>query len=150
MGNRLRRTTVATGLILAAAGLAAAQGFRGDTPRGVAPTLVTTPRTASDPYLSPSDAQAVTAILAAAKAGDGARIRASMAGLYDPVARKIAQWALADSAPDSMSFLEADNARRDLAGWPRSVRRQMAAETLLDQAGMAPRQVVAWFGGEAP
>nr|MBA3811337.1 lytic transglycosylase domain-containing protein [Caulobacteraceae bacterium] len=145
MRKRPRRTSIAAAIILAATGLAAARGLGSD-----APAAVTTPRTAPDPYLSQSDAQAVTAVLAAAKVGDGVRIRAAAAGLQDPVARKIAQWALADSAPDSMSFLEADNARRDLAGWPRSVRRQMAAETLLDQAGMGPRQVIAWFGGEAP
>jgi len=159
----LGKTLVTAGAVLAAS-LAAAQtsspyaappppGYApsGYTPSGYAPGYrISTPQTAYGGSLSDSDAQGVMTALSAAKVGDGARIRAAMGAIQDPLARKIALWALADSAPNSMSFLEADNAHRDLAGWPRSARREIAAETLLDQSGMAPRDIIAWFGGDPP
>jgi soluble lytic murein transglycosylase-like protein len=78
-----------------------------------------------------SDGQALTEILAASKSGDGARIHLAMAGIQDPLARKIALWVLADSAPDSMSYAESESARRDLAGWPAANRRVFAAQQRL-------------------
>ncbi|MGH7022092.1 MAG: lytic transglycosylase domain-containing protein [Caulobacteraceae bacterium] len=97
-----------------------------------------------------ADAQNVLAALAAAKAGDGARIRAAMDQIANPTARQIALWALVDGAPAQVSFAEADAARRELAGWPREVRREEVAETMLPYSGLPPAQVVAWFGGEPP
>ncbi|HEY0435777.1 MAG TPA: lytic transglycosylase domain-containing protein, partial [Phenylobacterium sp.] len=47
-------------------------------------------------------------------------------------------------------FYEVDNARRDLASWPRAAKRQAAAEKLLEAAGKTPQQVVDWFGGSEP
>ncbi len=96
------------------------------------------------------DAQNVLAALAAAKSGDAGRIRAAMAQIYDSTARRIAQWALIDGAPTAVSFAEADAARRDLAGWPREVRREEAAETLLPLSGLPPQAVTAWFAGQTP
>ncbi len=78
-----------------------------------------------------SDAQALTEVLAAAKNGDGARMHIATAGIQDPLARKIALWALADAAPDSMSYQESDSARRDLAGWPSPDRRALTAQNKL-------------------
>ncbi|RYF89066.1 MAG: lytic transglycosylase domain-containing protein, partial [Caulobacteraceae bacterium] len=99
---------------------------------------------------SEGDGEALRMALTAARAGDGARVRTAMSGIQDPLARKIAVWALADGAPDTMSFFEADSARRDLAGWPRAAGRQAAAEKLLETGGLAPAKVIDWFGGAGP
>lgn len=88
--------------------------------------------------------------LAAAKTGDVSRARLAMDSLQDPVARKIALWALVDSSAEAMSFFELDSARRDLAGWPRSSRRETAAERQLSVSGLSPAQTIAWFGGGMP
>eukprot|EP01030_Chromulinospumella_sphaerica_P022370 gene22370-22345_t len=96
------------------------------------------------------DAQYLQLAFAAAKAGDGAQVRTAISGINDPLARKIAVWALADGAPDAMSFFEADSARRDLAGWPRAQGRQIAAEKLLETSNLPPQKIVDWFGGAEP
>ena len=86
----------------------------------------------------------------AAAAGDIERARTLQAGLSDPLARKIALWAMADSAPDRLSFFELDQARRDLWGWPRAGRRQAAAEKQLENQAMAPQATIDWFKGQDP
>ncbi|HEX7758689.1 MAG TPA: lytic transglycosylase domain-containing protein [Caulobacteraceae bacterium] len=111
---------------------------------------ISTPPVAYSQSLSDSDAQGVIAALNAGKNGNGGGVRTALSGLSDPMARKIALWALADGAPDSMSFMEADTARRDLAGWPRVGRRQIAAEKLLETAGLGPQATLNWFGGADP
>jgi len=159
---KVPRTVLAAGAVIAA-GLAAAQTAGPYVPPSPAPSAspfpgapayappaVTTPQTAYSQGLSQSDAQGLSAVLAAAKSGDGGQIRAAMSGLYDPVARKIALWALVDAAPTSLSYLEADNARRDLAGWPHADKREMAAETLMGNSGMGPAATIAWFAGARP
>ncbi len=114
------------------------------------PALVQTPPVAVRTPLSDSDGATLNAIITAAKRGDGARIRVLMVSVNDPIARKIALWALADAAPQSLSFIEADSARRDLAGWPKATGRQIAAEKLLETAGMGPAAIIAWFGESPP
>jgi soluble lytic murein transglycosylase len=143
LAPRTRRAALAAAGVVALASLAAAQNY---TP----PSPITTPQTAYSQGLSQSDAQAVTAALAAARSGDGGQIRAAMGGIYDPLARKIALWALVDAAPTSLSYLEADDARRDLAGWPHADKREMAAETLMGSSGMGPAATIAWFAGAQP
>jgi soluble lytic murein transglycosylase len=96
------------------------------------------------------DPRSVLSVLEAAKRGDGASIQAAMAVMTDPLWRDIALWALADGAPESMSWQEADAARGHLADWPRSIRRQIAAEKLLDRSNMTPREMIAWFGADDP
>jgi soluble lytic murein transglycosylase len=166
---RIGRGFVALGALALAAGMAAAQTLTPDVPHvpGAAPPsppapypssatprgggqLISTPQVAYNQPLSDSDAQGVIAALNAGKNGNGGGVRTAMSGLSDPLARKIALWALADGAPDSMSFLEADTARRDLAGWPRAARRQIAAEKLLETSGLGPQATVDWFGGADP
>lgn len=102
------------------------------------------------PFVAAPDPAAVEAALRAAKAGDGARVQAILASTSDPLARKFALWAMADATPEFLSWPQADAARRDLADWPRPSRRQTAAEKLLDQSGMSPRAIIAWFHGAAP
>ena len=88
--------------------------------------------------------------LNAAKAGDVGRARNAAANLQDPVARKLAFWALTDSSAESLGFSEVDRARRELVGWPRAPRRQAVAEKLLAGSGYSPSDVVAWFGSRPP
>ncbi len=76
--------------------------------------------------------------------------REAIAGLSDPLARKTATWALVDSNADSVGFSEVDNARRELAGWPRGARRQAAAERLLETASKTPQETLDWFAAAEP
>lgn len=100
--------------------------------------------------LSDADSTALRSALDSAKRADVTGARTAIAMLHDPIARKIATWALADSAADSLSFFEIDQARRDLAGWPRSARRQVAAEKLLETSGQSPQRIIDWFGASEP
>lgn len=114
---------------------------------GGTPQLVSTPQTAYRQPLSDTDAANLRNALSGSSA---AAIRMAMDSIQDPLAKKTALWALADRFPESLSFFEADSARRDLNGWPRGAKRQAAAEKLLETSGMAPDRVIAWFGGTAP
>jgi soluble lytic murein transglycosylase len=79
------------------------------------------------PYssLSPTaDVAALRVVMAAARVGDVAGARAAIAGMTDPLARKVGLWALADTSADSLGFAELNEARRDMAGWPRESRRR--------------------------
>jgi hypothetical protein len=63
--------------------------------------------------LSDSDSRALTEVLEAARLGDAGKIRSLMGEFSDPVARKIALWALIEANPDGMSYAELDGARID-------------------------------------
>ncbi|WGM39647.1 lytic transglycosylase domain-containing protein [Caulobacter sp. NIBR1757] len=115
-----------------------------------APARLTAPALPGYEMAGEGDAQYLSMAFAAAKAGDGAQVRTAISGINNPLARKIAVWALADGAPDSMSFFEADSARRDLAGWPRARGRQVAAEKRLESSNLPPRKIIDWFGGAEP
>ncbi|MDQ2860040.1 MAG: hypothetical protein M3T55_04795, partial [Pseudomonadota bacterium] len=137
---KIRRTVLTAGAVVAMASLGATAQTLGpaapSSPYGApsySPPTYTPPSpvTTFSASLSQSDAQELQAALNAAKSEDGAAIRAAMSGLYDPLARKIALWAMADAAPESLSPLKEDEARRDLAGWPRADRRQIAAANRL-------------------
>ncbi len=142
MAARLSRTSLGVLAAVMAAGLATAQGLTGDAPQASSAATAALPMQ--------NDVQAVSIALAAARAGDGARVQAVIASTADPLARKIALWALADAAPDTMTWGQADEAQRELADWPRPSRRRMAAEKLIDQSGLSPKQVIAWFGDTPP
>jgi soluble lytic murein transglycosylase len=106
-------------------------------------------QTASHP-LNGADAAVFRQAIESARRGDVNGARNAIASLGDSLARKTATWVLADSAGDSLGFYDIDNARRDLAGWPRASRRQANAEKLLETAGKSPQQVVDWFAGAEP
>ena len=114
------------------------------------PGLISTPPTAVSTAVSDIDAANLQTALAAAKRGDVSGARAAMDSLQDPIARKIAQWALVDSNAEALSFFELDAARRDLAGWPRAARRDAAAEKAIATSGLDPARIIAWFGGARP
>ena len=87
--------------------------------------------------------------LQAARAGDGARAQAAAAALGDPVAAKLVSWALIDGGA-RLDFSTVEQARKDLAGWPREGRRLMAGERALDASSLSPQDVTTWFAGREP
>ena len=111
---------------------------------------VSFPPVAASAYLSGSDTQALESALTSARRGDSSGAQAAMQTITNPVARKIALWAMVDADGEQLAFFELDQARRDLVGWPRQARRQTVAEKALDGSGLPPAQVVAWFGGADP
>ena len=115
MRLNVRRALLAATAALAVGGAVMAQGLS-SLPASGAPPQVETPSYAMHGPLADSDAQTLLSALAGAQAGDPGRIRAAMQSLSDPLARKIALWALVDTAPEGMSYAELDGARRDLAG----------------------------------
>jgi soluble lytic murein transglycosylase len=100
--------------------------------------------------LSDSDARTLTSVLEAAKLGDAPRIRAAMDGLADPLARKVAIWALLETNADGLSYAQLDAARRDLAGWPGAAKREAAAEKVIESGGLSSRGIIDWFAGNDP
>lgn len=114
------------------------------------PELMQAPAFGGRRSLSDIDAQNLNQALSAARRGDLTGARTAISGISDPVGRKIGTWALVDTSSDSISFFELDQARRDLAGWPRAARREQAAEKKLESGGLSPAQVIAWFGGGEP
>jgi soluble lytic murein transglycosylase len=133
-------------VVVGAADAQTTSGYASQTTSG----LITTPPTAVPATLSDTDSANLQTALAAAKRGDVSGARMAMDSLQDPIAKKIAQWALVDNNAEAMSFFELDAARRDLAGWPRAARRDAAAEKALSTSGLDPARIVAWFGGAQP
>ena len=143
IARKLAVSAIITAILGGAAGAQSMQSDGG-------PQLVTTPQTAYRQPLSDSDASYLSTALTGARAADGGRVRLAMDAIQDPIAKKIALWALADGVPDSLSFFEADSIRRDLNGWPRGAKRQATAEKLIETSGMPPARIVEWFGGAEP
>lgn len=85
-----------------------------------------------------------------ARRGDVYGARAAIAAISDRAARKTATWVLVDSAGDSLTFQEVEQARRELMAWPRPAKRQAAAEKLVESSGKSPRQIIDWFDGLEP
>lgn len=100
--------------------------------------------------LSYPDQSYLSQALAQAKAADLDGAMAARAGIRDPLAKKIATWAIVDSLSDRMSFYEIDTARKELAGFPRHSKRQAAAEKLLETSGMDANRIILWFGDTKP
>ena len=114
-------------------------------------TAISTPvAPESPPVIGQASAGAASAILAAARSGEGARVRAILDQTADPLTRKIALWALADACPEFLTWDQADAARRELTEWPRPARRQIAAEKLIEHSSLGPQAVIVWFGQDVP
>lgn len=111
---------------------------------------ITTPVPVTYSPLSDSDLSNLRSALSAAKAGNINAARASQSAIQDSVARKLAFWAMVDANPTSLRFVEADAARRDLAGWPHEDQRQATAEKLIESADLSPAAIVSWFDGARP
>jgi soluble lytic murein transglycosylase len=100
--------------------------------------------------LTDRDASLLRQAIEAARRANVNGARDAISQMGDALARKTAEWVLVDCDADAIGFYEVDNARRELAGWPRAQRRQAAAERLLETAGKTPQQVVDWFGPSEP
>jgi soluble lytic murein transglycosylase len=100
--------------------------------------------------LSAADLTSFRTAVESAQRGRVSDARVAIAAIGDPVAKKAATWVLVDSNPSALSFFEADQARRELEGWPREGRRTAAAEKLLETSGKSPAQIVDWFGIRPP
>jgi soluble lytic murein transglycosylase len=152
---KARKALMAAGLILLAGAVARAQPLdpidqllQREVPQPVddGQPIHQTVRTP----LSQSDLLNFRQAIASARRGDVNGARAAIAALSDPIARKTATWAMVDANGDSLSFYEVDQARRDLADWPRAARRQNAAEKLVESSGKTPGQILTWFNGAEP
>ena len=137
-----RRALLGSALALTAA--AAGSALAGDSPE------LQTPQYAVHRPLSASDSDALGHALQAAKFGDPAPIRRALDQISDPLARKIALWALIDTNSGGLSYAELDGARRDLAGWPGAAKRAQATERVLEGGGLRPQSIIDWFAGAAP
>ena len=155
MNPKLRNTLLVAGAVVVATTMARAQSADpiGDllSPPPESTAALPTParQTVAQP-LNSADQAALKDGLAAARRADVAGARAAIARLSHPVARKLVTWALVDANAEALSFYEVDAARRDLVGFPRPGRRQIAAEKLLETSGKSPGEIVAWFGGQPP
>lgn len=156
MNPKLRNALLVTGALVVATTVARAQSGDpiGDLltrapPESTAAVPASVRQTVADP-LSGAEQVTLRDGLAAARRGDIAGARGAIGRLSNPIARKLVTWALVDANADSLSFYEVDAARRELTEFPRAGRRQAAAEKLLESAGKAPGDVIAWFGGQSP
>lgn len=143
----LRRTLLCAALGVAAT--AAGGACAGDSTSLQTPQLQT-PQYAMRRPLSASDAEALGHALEAAKFGDPGPIRTALNEISDPLARKIALWALVDTNALGLSYAEVDGARRDLAGWPGAAKRAAATERMLQGGGLRPQTIIDWFAGAEP
>ena len=150
MASGLGKVLLGGTAVIALFGVALAQDD--DLPRAPQPYtgpsgLITTPPTAT--YATPAEADAAN-LRTAVTSRDPATVRMAMTSIQDPLSRKIALWALVDAGAESMSFFELEQARRDLAGWPRAQRRENATEKALVTSGLDAERMIAWFGGRDP
>ena len=160
MSAKIRHALFAAGAALAISAVAQAQPSTSIEDFVGKPVIVPSVRIPLDPESAPppmarpqvgdSDAQTLRYTLDALKRGDVSGARANLPMIADPLIRKIATWQFVDSAASTMTFFELEQARRDLAGWPREVRRQAAAEKRLESSGLSAKQIIDWFAGADP
>jgi soluble lytic murein transglycosylase len=108
-----------------------------------------TPGPAASP-LDPTDSVKLRQAIQAAQSGDTNNARSVSTTISDPVARRLALWAMIDAAGTNLSFFDLDSARRELWGWPRQGRRQTVTEKAMESAGLSSQAVVQWFDGKDP
>ena len=143
----LRRALLSAGCALTAAAIAVAGGALAESGGGA---QVQTYQYSLRQPLGDSDSRSLMQVLEAARLGDAPRIRTLMNDLSNPLARKIALWALVEANPEGMSYAELDGARRDLAGWPGESKRLAATEKVIEGGGLRPQAIVDWFAGADP
>ncbi len=100
--------------------------------------------------LSPSDTALFRQGLAAARARDIVGTRNAAAGIGDPTARKLVEWALVDTSAEQLSYTELSQDAQSLRAWPRADARIAAGEQALDRAGMGPDAALSFFGSSRP
>ena len=151
---------LATGRSLPATPAAAAATPEVTAPQPVVPSPAPQGEAAATPapapavprstYVSDADAAGLRDVIERARRGDVQGAREGLQRIADPLARRVGLWALMDSNGPSLSFAEMDRALRDMAEWPRPSRRRLAAEGLIETAGLGPRQIIAWFESRPP
>lgn len=123
-------------------------------PENAAPAATAPAQDTARPYvasqLSDSDQQMLASALQSVKTRNFAQADSLAHTLANPVARKIVTWAIINNDGNIYSFAALDAARRDLWGWPREAKRQIAAEKMIGMSGMTAQQTVEWFNGAPP
>jgi soluble lytic murein transglycosylase len=119
-------------------------------PLTAAPPPVDYPMLSQGGAVGGRDLDDLSTAIAAARRGQASAAQAAMAQMSDPTIRKVALWALIDADGEQLPFFQLDQARRDLAGWPRVTRRQTVTEKAIDSSGLPPAQIIAWFQGAEP
>lgn len=150
MASLLRKALIVGGAVVLTSSVADAQtGYTPPTP--AAPIPYARPATPSYQGALPAmDASSLRTVLESARQGQAGAALTARSGISDPLARKIATWAIVDALADQLSFYEVDNARRELAHFPRHAKRQAAAEKKLEVSGMDANRIIQWFGGTEP
>jgi soluble lytic murein transglycosylase len=97
-----------------------------------------------------SPSEALRQALSAAKSKNFGLAESLRQGLSDPMAKKLVQWAIINNEGNIYGFAALDGARRDLWGWPRETRRQIAAEKQIQTSALTPQQTIDWFSGAPP
>ena len=88
--------------------------------------------------------------LSAARSQDVVRAQDAAARISDPVARKLVEWALIDTAGDQLSYATLAAANTSMADWPRYETRRAHAEIALERAAMPADVVMSFFGQTQP
>lgn len=97
-----------------------------------------------------ADLNQLRAAIAAARLNDVAGSQAAAKTIASPVAHKLADWILADSAGDQLGFIQLDAARRELVDWPRAGKRRQLTEDAIETAGLDATAVIGWFAADPP
>ncbi|MBU1347392.1 MAG: lytic transglycosylase domain-containing protein [Alphaproteobacteria bacterium] len=100
--------------------------------------------------LSENDTALFDQGLAAARARDVIGTQNAIAGISDPTARKLVEWALVDTSASQLSYTELSQDVQSLRAWPRADARIAAGEQALERAGMGPDAALAFFAATPP
>lgn len=100
--------------------------------------------------LSPQDRALVQQGLATARARDVVGTQSIAARIADPTARKLVEWALADTSDRQLPYYDLQRANIELAQWPKGDSRRAAGERAMALANPPADQVLAFFNGNQP
>jgi soluble lytic murein transglycosylase len=137
---------MAAASVVAVTGAAVAQPSGRDTPL---PAQSAAPGTYL-PAPSANDVEWVRSGVAAARAGNLEGVRTAIQNANHPVAKKLIEYLAVDNMGRTLTFAEADQARRDLVAWPHKPNRQLASERSIEASGLSAQQIVDWFRGQEP
>jgi soluble lytic murein transglycosylase len=142
------------GHIMLATSLAAVLAVLAPIPQTADLNRQSTPYVAASGYqariLNDADTALFRQGLAAARARDVIGTRNAAAGIGDPTARKLVEWALVDTSAAQLSYAELAQDKDTLAAWPRAESRIAAGEQALARAAMGPDAALAFFATARP
>lgn len=142
LGGLMRRPLLALGALLAAASadMAAAQ-----TPFDTASASAA--RAAAP--LPAWEMERLRSALAAARTGSWDEVRGHRAAAVDPLARRILLWRIASDRDAPATFMEIDQALKELSGWPgRDTMRRRGEQAILD-SGLSASERIQWLTAES-